>query len=297
MDRLEAMRIFATVVEKGSFTAAAKELRTPLPTVSRKVAELETHLKTQLLRRSTRKLALTDAGSAYLAAAHTILENVDAAERAAAGEFAAPRGELTITAPVLFGQLHIVPIIAEFLAKYPQINVRLMLSDRNLHLIEDHVDIAVRIGELSDSGLRATRVGSMRIICCAAPSLLAAHGVPATPNDLHRLPTVNFDQLSSDSWLFRDHDNGAPIVLERRHLFSAGCAAAAADAAVLGVGVARLLHYQAAHHLADGRLTPLLCDFEPNPLPIQLLYGAGAQPAKTRAFLDFAASRLRTQFG
>ena len=168
----------------GSLSAASRKLGVPLPTVSRKISELEAHLNTRLLIRSTRRLALTDAGAAYVAAAKRILDEVSEAERAASGEHAAPRGDLVITAPVVFGRLHVLPVIAEFLSQWPEIDVRLVLSDRNLHLIDDRVDIAVRIGALADSALDSTRVGAVRRVVCGSPAYFAAHGVPKRPEDL-----------------------------------------------------------------------------------------------------------------
>ena len=195
MDRLEAMSLLVSVAEAGSLSAAGRKLGVPLPTVSRKISDLEAHLKTRLLTRSTRKLALTDAGAAYVAAAKRILDEVSEAERAASGEHAAPRGDLVITAPVVFGRLHVLPVIAEFLARWPEINVRLVLADRNLHLIDDHIDIAVRIGALADSALVATRVGAVRNVVCGSPAYFAAHGVPERPEDLATLTAVTFDPL------------------------------------------------------------------------------------------------------
>ena len=169
MDRLEAMSLFVAVAEAGSLSAASRKLRIPLPTVSRKISELEAHLNTRLLTRSTRKLALTDSGAAYVAAARRILDDVGEAERAAAGEHAAPRGDLVITAPVVFGRLHVLPVIAEFLAQWPEINVRLVLADRNLDLIDDHIDIAVRIGALADSAWLRPRSGRCATWSAAVP--------------------------------------------------------------------------------------------------------------------------------
>src|SRR6516165_1165819 len=162
MDRLETMTILLRVVDRGSFSAASRDLGVPLATVSRKVNELEAHLGTKLLVRTTRKVALTDVGSAYVASTRRILDEIDETERIAAGEFHVPRGELILTAPILFGRLHILPIVTEFLAAYPQINVRMLLTDRNLHLIEDHVDMAVRIGPLPDSTMIGASFGCWR---------------------------------------------------------------------------------------------------------------------------------------
>jgi DNA-binding transcriptional LysR family regulator len=162
VDRLEAMAMFVEAVESGSFSAVGRKMKVPLPTVSRKIADLEAHLGTRLLIRSTRKLVLTDAGAAYVSVAKRILEQVAEAERTAAGEYSAPRGDLAVTAPIVFGRLHVLPVVTDFLARYPEINIRLMLSDRNMHLIEEHVDMAVRLGALPDSSITATRLGEVR---------------------------------------------------------------------------------------------------------------------------------------
>jgi DNA-binding transcriptional LysR family regulator len=205
MDRLEAMSLLLSVVEAGSLSATSRNLGVPLPTVSRKISDLEAHLKTRLLTRSTRKLALTDSGAAYVAAARRILDEVSEAERAASGEHAAPRGDLVVTAPVVFGRLHVLPVIAEFLTQWPEINVRLVLADRNLDLIDDHVDIAVRNGALADSALVSTWVGAVRSVVCGSPTYFAAYCVPERPEDLSALAAVTFDLFSpSQHWIFRD---------------------------------------------------------------------------------------------
>jgi DNA-binding transcriptional LysR family regulator len=295
MDRLEAMTILLRVVDKGSFSAASRDLGVPLATVSRKVNELEGHLGTRLLVRTTRKVALTDAGAAYVASARRILDEIDETERIAAGEFRAPRGELILTAPVFFGRLHILPIVTAFLAAYPEINVRLLLSDRNLHLIEDHVDMAVRIGPLPDSTMIATRVGSMRTVVCASPKLLVEQGLPKSPEDVTGLPCVNFEFLSpASAWPFRLKNGKGTADVPVRPRLSVTTAEAAVWAASEGVGATRVLHYQCADALRDGSLRIILADFEVEPLPVHLLHaGRGTLPTKTRFFLDFAAHRLR----
>ena len=295
MDRLAAMTILLRVVEKGSFSAAGRALGMPLATVSRKVNELETHLGTRLLVRTTRKVALTEAGGAYVAAARRILEEIDETERAAAGEFHTPRGELTLTAPVFFGRLHVLPVVTDFLAAYPAITVRLHLSDRTLHLIDEHVDLAVRIGSLPDSSLVATRVGAMRTVVCASPKLLAAHGVPQSPEDLAALPCVSFDAVSrAATWPFRLRDAKGTTEVPIRPRLSVSTAEAAVWAALQGVGATRVLHYQCADALHDGSLRIILAEFELAPLPVHLIHaGRGALPSKMRVFLDFAAGRLR----
>jgi len=299
MDRLEAMTILLGVVDKGSFSAASRDLGVPLATVSRKVSELEAHLGTRLLVRTTRKVALTDTGAAYVASARRILSEIDETERIAAGEFHTPRGELILTAPLLFGRLHILPIVTEFLVAYPEIDVRLLLSDRNLHLVEDHVDMAVRIGRLPDSTLIATRVGSMRTVVCVSPKLSAAQGMPRSPADLSNVPCVNFEALSSASaWPFRSKGGKALAEVPIRARLSVTTAEAAVAATSEGIGATRVLHYQCADAVREGLLEIILADFEVEPLPVHLLHaGRGALPSKMRVFLDFAASRLRTRLG
>jgi len=295
MDRLDAMNVFLRVADRASFSAASRELGVPLATVSRKVGELEAHLGTRLLNRSTRKVVVTDAGATYAASARRILEEVDETERIAAGEFHAPRGELVVTAPVLFGRLHILPVVSDFLAAYPEINVRLVLADRNLQLLENHVDMAVRIGAMADSGMVAVRVGSMRTVVCASPALLAAHGMPRAPENLAILPIVNFDVLSPGSlWPFRRRDAKGAIDVPVWPRLSVSTAEAAVWAAVHGVGATRVLHYQCADAVRAGVLRIVLAGFEVGPLPVHLVHaGRGALPSKMRVFLDFATDRMR----
>ncbi|HQT86662.1 LysR family transcriptional regulator, partial [Acidiphilium rubrum] len=187
MDRLEAMSLLIEVVDKGSFSAAARSLGLSVTTVSRKISDLELVVGTKLLVRTTRKIDLTDTGISYLAAARRIMDQVEEAEREAAGEFIVPKGNLIITAPVLFGRLHVLPVVTGFLALFPHVNVRLLLLDRQAQLVEEHVDMAVRIGKLPDSTMIATNIGSMRTVVCASSNFLADHGIPKTPDDLRKL--------------------------------------------------------------------------------------------------------------
>jgi DNA-binding transcriptional LysR family regulator len=295
MDRLEAMSLLVTAIETGSLSAAGRKLRVPLPTVSRKVSELEAHMNTRLLIRSSRRLTLTDAGAAYVAACKRILEQVGEAERAASGEYSAPRGDLVVTAPVVFGRLHVLPAVTAFLAKYPEINVRMLLSDRNVHLIDDHIDLAVRIGALADSSLMATRVGSVRLVVCGSPDYLARHGTPKTPADLTAFDCVTFDGLTpAASWSFTAPDRKTKLSIPIRSRLSVNTAEAAIDAAIAGAGVTRVLSYQVARAVAQRQLRIVLADYEREPLPINLVHvGQGVLPRKIRAFLDFAAPRLR----
>lgn len=200
MDRLSAMALLVKVTELGSMSAAARALNMPLTTVSRHIGELESALGVRLLARTTRKLTLTDAGVDYVAAARRILEEVENAERQATGEYQEPKGELVISAPTMFGRQHVLPVISEFIARYPLIRVRLLLSDRNADLVSDHVDLAVRIGDLADSSMVATRLGTMRIVACAHPALLAKYGEPQRPRDLAALPIIRIESPMPRGW-------------------------------------------------------------------------------------------------
>jgi len=295
MDRLDAMNILVAVVETGSFTAAGKRLDVPLPTVSRKLAELENHLGTRLLARSTRRLDLTDAGADYFSFCKRILGEISDAERKASGEYVTPKGELVLTAPVVFGRLHVVPVIAAFLAAYPEIDVRLVQSDRNAQLIDDRIDLAVRIGSLPDSSMMALHVGSVRLVVCASPDYLAAHAVPKEPADLSGLSCITVDVLSpTTSWSFAKRSGRGQEVAPVRPRLQVNTAEAALDAAIAGVGVTRVLSYQAAKAVEEGKLQLVLESFEPSPRPVNLIYPAqGLLPLKTRSFIDFAAPRLR----
>ena len=293
MDRLEAMSILVSVVETGSLTAAGKRLGMPLPTVSRKLAELENHLNTRLLTRSTRQLDPTEAGRAYVAACRRILEDIGDAERRAAGEYVSPKGELVLTAPIVFGRLHVVPVVAAFLAIFPDIDVRLVLSDRNAQLLDDHIDLAVRIGALHDSSMIATQVGAVRWVVCGSPSYFAAHGVPQKPSDLAALSCVTLDILGPTAgWHFKGRKERRIVPVHPR--LSVNTAEAALEAATAGAGVTRVLSYQAAQAIKEGILQRVLEAFEPEPLPVSVLHPAQSlMPQKLRSFIDFAVPLLR----
>ncbi|CAG9241019.1 LysR family transcriptional regulator [Paraburkholderia caribensis] len=295
MNRLDSMSILVAVVDSGSLSAAARRLGMPLATVSRKVAELESHLKTRLIQRTTRQLSLTEAGASYVAACRRILDEIAEAERAATGEYASPKGELVVTAPVVFGRLHVVPLVAEFLAHYPEIDVSLMLTDRVVHLMEERADVAVRIGELPDSTLMATRVGTVRRVVCASPAYLATHGVPVKPRDLAAHQCITFEVLASTrAWVFGGGKSEVSVPVHSR--FAVNTAEAAIAAAKLGVGLVRVLSYQVADAIRDNGLSIVLDTFESAPLPISLVHkGQAPLPLKLRAFLDFVAPRLRTR--
>jgi DNA-binding transcriptional LysR family regulator len=292
MDRLEAMTVLLTVVEQGSLSAASRHLHSPLATVSRKVSELEAHLGARLLQRTNRKIALTEAGRAYVEAAREILDRVEEAERAAAGEYSAPKGELTMTAPIVFGRLHVLPVAVDFLKAYPDINLRLMLGDRLANLVEDHIDLALRIGNLADSNLIATRLGAIRRTVYASPDYIAQSAI-RHPSDLSAHDCITFEGMASTrSWTFVEGKRD--LVVPIRSRLAVNTAEAAVDAAVAGLGITRVLSYQAARAEKAGLLVPLLADFEPQPAPVHLVYPSqGLVPLKLRALIDFATPRLR----
>lgn len=294
MDRLSAMALLVKITELGSMSAAARALNMPLTTVSRQVGELENTLGVRLMIRTTRKLTLTDAGVDYVAAARRILEEVENAERQASGEYQEPKGELVLSAPTMFGRQHVLPVVTDFLARYPQIRVRLLLSDRNADLVGDHIDLAVRIGTLPDSGLVATRLGEMRIVTCAHPALLEKHGIPERPRELAALPIIRIESpMPYRGWRFNAAEAEDRLVA-LQPVLSLTTPESAADAARLGAGVARLLHYQAIDGLACGELTLFLQAMEPEPAPVHLLYTSrDLAPLKLRKFIDFAAPALR----
>jgi len=268
----------------------------PLATVSRKVSELEAHLRTRLVNRTSRRLTLTDAGRSYVAACKRILEEISEAEHAAAGEYSAPRGDLIITAPIVFGRLHLLPIAAEFLKTYAEIDIRIVLADRVVNLQDDHVDLAVRIGELPDNSLVALRVGSIRRVVCGSPDYFAERGTPQNPGELSTHDCVTFDGLMSpDAWTFVAGKSTISVAIHSRLVVNT--AEAAIDAAVAGVGITRVLSYQVADAIRAGTLVLALREFEPTPAPVSLVYaGQGRLPLKLRAFLDFAAPRLKARF-
>jgi DNA-binding transcriptional LysR family regulator len=293
MDRLDAMAVLVAAVDAGSLSGASRRLGTPLATVSRKVSELEAHLRTSLLVRGSRRLTLTEAGQAYLQACRRILEEVGEAEREASGEYRAPKGELTIAAPIVFGRLHVLPVAAEFLAAYPEIDLRLTLADRMVGLVEEHIDGALRIGVLPDSGMTAIRLGTMRRVVCASPGYLAARGMPQRPEELRDHCCVTFEGPNSP-FLWRFGRGGTETQIAVHSRLVVNTAEASVDAAIAGIGLTRLLDYQAAAAVAAGRLQLVLEDFEPEPWPVQLVHCGGRLiPLKLRAFLDFAAPRLR----
>jgi DNA-binding transcriptional LysR family regulator len=293
MDRLDAMSVLLAAVENGSLSKASRDLRLPLATVSRKVAELEAHLKATLLIRSAKGLELTPAGRSYVTAAKSILEQLTEAERAAAGEYIEPKGDLVVTAPIMFGRMHVLPVVTRFLEAYSEVSVGLVMTDRVAHFLEDQVDIALRIGHLPDSNLIATRVGEVRHVICASPEYLAANGIPATLDDIAKHRAISFQNVSAlSSWIFER--DGVETTVSFRSRLSVNTIDAAIDAALSGAGLVRAVSYQIADHVRAGRLTVVLEEFEPRLRPVHLVYDSQSRlPLKLRAFVDFVVPRLR----
>jgi DNA-binding transcriptional LysR family regulator len=293
MDRVDAMATLIAAVDEGSLSAASRKLGMPLATVSRKVSELEAHLRTRLVIRTSRQLLLTEAGRAYVAASRRILDEIDEAERAASGEYRSPRGHLTITASIMFGRLHVQPVVLAFLQAYRDIDARLTLADHVVDLVDDHVDVAIRVGQLADSAMVAIRLGAVGWVACASPDYLARRGAPDTPAALSDHDCIMFEGLYSNFvWSFGRDRQAGPVPIRPR--FTVNTADAAIAAAIAGAGITRVLSYQVADAVAAGALQRVLRPFEPAPLPVHLVYPAQSLlPLKLRAFLDFATPRLK----
>ena len=297
MDRLEAMSIVLAVAEAGSLSAAARQQNTPLATISRKVSDLEAHLQTKLFSRTSRALVPTDTGRSYIAAAKRILADVAEAERTAAGEYTIPRGELSISAPVALGRLYLLPVLAEFLATFPEVDIQLGLQDRSVNLVEDHVEVALRLGALPDSTLIAVRVGEIRRVLCASPGYLQTRGRPSSPDDLASHDCISYPPIQSPSvWRFRRDQTEYAVPVRSRMVVSN--LESACDAARAGLGITVAFSYHVAQSIKAGELTPLLQEFQPPPLPVSFVYSPNRfMPGKLRAFLDFALPRLRVRLG
>lgn len=293
MDRLQAMTAFLAVADGSSFAAAARQLKLSPPVVTRAVAELEARLGVRLLTRTTRVVRVTDAGARYAEDCRRILAEVGEAEEAAVGAHAAPRGHLTVTSPVLFGAMFVTPVVTAYLDRYPEVDASCWFLDRVVNLVDEGVDVAVRIGELPDSSLHAARVGQVRRVVCAAPHYLARRGTPATPGELvqHRVVSAGGVTPSAD-WRFNDHGSARTVKLRPRLTTTSNDSAIAA--AVSGFGLARVLSYQVAQHLREGRLQCVLTEFEAAPLPVHVVHREGRRASqKVRAFVDMAIVALR----
>lgn len=293
MDRLEAMQAFLAVADEGGFARASRRLSLSPPAVTRAIGALERRLGAPLFHRTTRRVRLTEAGTRFLADCRRILAELEAAEAAAAGEHAELRGQIGITASVLFGRMHLAPILFDFLAQHPRVTARTLFVDRIADLIDEGLDVAVRIAHLPDSALHAVQVGTVRRVVCAAPAFLAAHGEPRTPADLVRYAAIAFSigGETPEAWSFATGDSVRPrsqLLVNSNDVAIAG--------AVAGHGLARVLSYQIAPQLRAGILRPVLEAFEPPPLPISLVTLAGRRAApRVRSFVEFAAERLKAE--
>jgi len=291
MDRLQLMTVFVAVAEEQSFAGGARRLNMSPPAVTRAIAALEDRLGIKLLTRTTRYVRVTDAGQRYLEDARRLINEVDEADEAAAGINAEPRGQLTVTAPVLFGKLFVLPGIVDYLQRYPDMEISAVFLDRIVNLLEEGFDVGIRIGELPDSSMKAIRVGSIRRVVCASPAYLAKHGAPEKPSDLANHLVVAASAVSpAIEWKFAE---GLVVRVKPRLTVTSNDSAIAA--VLLGMGVTRLLSYQIASYQASGQLQTILSEFEPEPLPIHVIHREGRYAsAKVRSFVDLMVAKLRS---
>lgn len=293
MDRFQEMQVFATVAQEQGFSAAARRLGMSAASVTRAVAALEKRIGTLLLTRTTRSVHLSEVGQRYLEDCRRILTEVQEAEDSAAGSHAQPRGQLTITAPVLFGDLFVTPVMVGYLSQFPEVSINALLVDRVVSMVEEGIDVAVRIGELPDSNQHAIRVGEVRRVICASPGFLNDHGRPRHPADLSAAPIIATSSIGQHrSWPFLD--GGEPISVRPEPRLVVTANQAAITAASMGLGLTRVLSYQVASRVAAGELEIVLADFELPPLPIHVVYQGGRKaPVRVRSFVDFTVKVLR----
>lgn len=292
MDRLDAMQVLLTVVDEGSLSAGSRKLRVPLPSVSRKVAELERHLGARLLIRTSRNVQLTDAGRDYIDSARHIVAELQEAELRASGEYQVPRGELTVASTLQLGRAVIAPLAYEFLEEYPEISLNLHLVDRAVDLFDERIDVAVRVGNLDDSSLYATKIGEGKIITCASLAYLERMGAPTEPAELANHHAVIFTRMNEMTWVYHRHGErfeGLPRIRVR-----VNSPVSAIDATIRGLGLTRAFNFMIDDKLRDGSLIRVLDDYDGGSLPMHLIYARqGVLPVKVRAFLDWIAPRLR----
>lgn len=297
MDRLDAMAVFAAVCDASGFAPAARKLGLSPSVVTRQVAGLEAMLGVRLLQRTTRTLSLTEAGARYLDQVRRILAGVAEAEEAARGDAVAPRGRLVVTAPVIFGRMHVAPLLQKFMLQHPAIAAELLLGDRNAHLVEEGIDMAIRIGTLEDSSLVARTLGRTRRVMVGSPAYLTRRGKPRHPAELvtHEL-LMSSPLHASREWLFRETD-GKPLHTEVQPRLETNSGDAAIAFARSGHGLTQALLYQVMPYIAAGELSVVLEAFEPPPAPIQAVHPSGRMaPAKLRAFLGCLQRESRWEF-
>ncbi|MDK2126908.1 LysR family transcriptional regulator [Parachitinimonas caeni] len=294
MDRLHLMTVFVAVAESESFAGGARRLGMSPPAVTRAVAALEERLGVKLLNRTTRHVRVTEAGQRYLEDARRIIAEVDEADEAAVGINAEPRGHLAVTAPVLFGKLFVMPAVVDYLQRYPQMEVSALFLDRVVNLLEEGLDVGIRIGELADSTMKALRVGYVRRVVCASPEYLDKLGLPLAPEDLLGHQIIAASGVSPTiEWKFQRDGETVGVRVRPRLVITSNDAAL--EAAVRGFGITRLLSYQVAQQLANQQLKIILSEFEPPRLPIHIVHREGRRPsAKMRAFIDLMAAHLRS---
>ncbi|WP_288377784.1 LysR family transcriptional regulator [uncultured Pseudomonas sp.] len=295
MDHIHLMKVFVAVGELESFAGAARRLDMSPAAVTRAVSALEERLEVKLLLRTTRSVRLTEAGGRYLEDCRSILASIAEANEAAAGVNATPKGELAVTAPILFGKKFVMPSIVRYLQQYPEVDVSAYFLDRVVNMVEEGMDVAVRIGQLPDSGLKALRVGKVRRMLCASPDYLARHGVPTHPSDLHEHVVIATTNLSPRAgWRFGLTDEPTMVRMKPRLTVTSNDGAIAAACA--GLGIARLLSYQVVEEIASGRLQVVLAEFEEAPWPIHILHRESKYgSAKVRAFIDMLAADVRAK--
>jgi DNA-binding transcriptional LysR family regulator len=296
MDRLKAMQTFVQIADQGSLTKAADALSSSLPAVVRSLAALETHLGVRLFQRTTRRISLTEEGRAYLHSAREVLALADAADRALSLDAAEPAGQLSVTAPVMFGHMYVAPAIVRFLQRYERMRCSVLLHDRPVNLLEEGIDVGIRISALEDSSLVAQQLGSIRRVVVASPDWLRRHGRPGHPRELAGANCVCVQPSTMGPWMFRD--NGRPLAVAVKGNLEFNHVAPAAEACAAGMGFGMFLSYQVGPQVAQGRLEVVLEDFEAPPRPVSVIYPhARMLPARTRAFIDwmkveFAGLRL-----
>ncbi len=293
MDKFNLITIFIAVVDTKGFAGAARKLNISPPAVTRAISALESQLKVRLLTRTTRSVRVTDAGARYVEDCRRIIAELNDAEESVAGVHGIPRGRLMLTAPMLFGTQFVTPIVTEYLQRFTEITASCLFLDRVVNMMDEGVDVAIRIGELPDSTLQAIRVGQVRHVICAAPNYLTKNGIPKTPDDLQQHVIISANSLNqTPEWKLVINNEARNIRLHSRLNTTTNDSAVAA--AVEGFGMTRLLSYQVADYLRDGRLKTVLSEFEPAVLPIHVLHREGRHAnKKARGFIDLAVERLR----
>lgn len=293
MDKLGAMRTFVEIARRGSLTAAAEALDRSPPTMVRVLAALEDQLGARLLARTTRRMSLTEEGRVYLDRCERILADVDEAERAVVARDAEPQGEIRVTAPVLFGQRHVAPAVTSFLEAHPRVRIELLLLDRVVNLVEEGLDLGVRIGTLADSSMIAIPVRRMRRVVVASPERLERSGVPSHPKDLAGLPCVAFRGMAPGArWSFRDAGRDLSVAVDSA--FGCNQASASVQACVQGLGFGQFLAYQVEEELRDGSLQVVLEEHEVEPVPVSLVTPhARLMSPRLRAFVEWLKERMR----